>query len=263
MRSTCGYAINYGIKTGFNEAFIIDNETKDALVAEDPRSVEIIKPVLRGRDIGRYRADWRGSWLIATFPALDLSIDDYPAVRAHLLSFGKQRLEQSGKRLANGTRARKKTGNAWFELQDTCAYHAEFDRRKLLWIELVGRGRFAYDESGLYPEATAFLMTGSALRFLCAVLNSTVVSWYLAQAAPTSGTGTLRWKKVYVETIPVPHLDEAEQRPFVKLTNRIVQARTLDADFNTMEWERGIDRLVYDLYGLTPQEVSFVEASLA
>ncbi len=115
-------AINYGIKTGFNEAFIIDNPTKDALIAEDPKSAEIIKPVLRGRDIQRYQAQWKGMYLIATFPALGLNIENYPAVKRYLLSFGKQRLEQSGKRLPNDhCFPRKKTGNAWFELQDTCA----------------------------------------------------------------------------------------------------------------------------------------------
>ena len=86
-------AINYGIKTGFNDAFIIDNRTKEALVAEDPSSAEIIKPVLRGRDIRRYKADWQGLWLIATFPALDVDIDNYPAVKKYLLTFGQSRLE--------------------------------------------------------------------------------------------------------------------------------------------------------------------------
>ena len=102
-------AINYGIKTGYNDAFIIDNRTKEALVATDPKSAEILKPMVRGRDIRRYKADWQGLWLIATFPALGVSIDDYPAVKKHLLNFGKARLEQSGKRLSDGTRSRKKT----------------------------------------------------------------------------------------------------------------------------------------------------------
>ena len=104
-------AIYRGITTGLNEAFIIDNQTKDALIAEDPKSAEVIKPVLRGRDIQRYQAQWKGLWLIATFPALGLNIDDYPAVKRHLLSFGKQRLEQLGKRLPDGARSRKKTAN--------------------------------------------------------------------------------------------------------------------------------------------------------
>ena len=78
--------INYGIKTGYNKAFIIDNQTKEALVAEDPKSAEILKPVLRGRDIQRYQANWEGKWLISTFPAASLNIDDYPAVKKQLLS---------------------------------------------------------------------------------------------------------------------------------------------------------------------------------
>ena len=133
-------AINYGIKTGLNDAFIIDNQTKEALVAEDPRSAEIIKPVVRGRDIQRYTVNWEGLWLIATFPARKLNIDDYPAVREHLSSFGRDRLEQSGKRLPNGTRSRKKTGHAWFEIQDTCAYHEDFTKEKLLWMDMSMRG---------------------------------------------------------------------------------------------------------------------------
>ena len=116
-------AINRGVLTGFNKAFIIDNGTKEALIADDPRSADIIKPVLRGRDIKRYRAEWAGLWLIATFPALALNIDDYPAVKRHLQSFGKLRLEQSGRILPNGLKSRKKTMHAWYELQDTCAYH--------------------------------------------------------------------------------------------------------------------------------------------
>ena len=144
-------SINYGIKTGYNEAFIIDNQTKEALVKKDPKSAEIIKPVLRGRDIQRYQADWESTklWLIATFPAIDLNIDDYPEVKRHLLSFGKTRLEQSGKTLPNGTKSRKKTTHAWYELQDTCAYHAEFSKEKLIWMDLTEQGRFAYDVDGL------------------------------------------------------------------------------------------------------------------
>ena len=104
---------NYGIKTGLNEAFILDNQTKEALISEDPRSSEIIKPILRGRDIQRYKAHWKSLWLIDSHNGfgnlpLAISIDDYPAVKRHLLTFGKARLEQSGKRLPDGTRSRKK-----------------------------------------------------------------------------------------------------------------------------------------------------------
>ena len=103
-----------GITTGCNDAFVIDNQTKEALVEEDPKSSEIIKPVLRGRDIRRYQANWEGKWLISTFPAASINIDDYPAVKKYLLSYGKARLEQAGKNLPDGTKSRKKTRHAWY-----------------------------------------------------------------------------------------------------------------------------------------------------
>ena len=250
---------NYGIKTGYNEAFIIDNRTKEALVAEDPKSAEILKPVVRGRDIRRYTADWKDLWLIATFPAAGVSIDDYPAVKKHLLAFGKARLEQSGKRLSDGTRSRKKTNNAWYEMQDACAYHADFSKEKLLWIELVNRGRFAYDDSGLYGEATTFLLTGGSIKYLCAVLNAKLIRWCLENMAPTSGMGTLRWKKVYVERLPIPRVPSSNQQPFDRMVDRVLRAIQIDPNSNTADAEAEIDQMVYQLYGLTASEISAVE----
>ena len=194
--------INYGIKTGYNKAFIIDNQTKEALVADDPKSAEILKPVLRGRDIQRYRAEWAGLWLIGTFPSIGLGIDDYPAIKKHLLSFGKQRLEQSGIRHCNGIRSRKKTGNAWFETQDTCAYHEHFRREKLFWIELTAQGRFAYNASEVFCMNSAYMMIGDSIKFLCAVLNSNLISWFMATIALNSGMGTTRWVRFTVDRIP-------------------------------------------------------------
>ena len=251
-------SINYGIKTGYNNAFIIDNSAKEALIAANPNSADIIKPVLQGRDIQRYRAKWAAKWLICTFPSVGLDIDDYPAVKNFLLKFGKTRLEQSGKTLANGSKARKKTQHSWFELQDSIDYHKEFAKEKLLWIELVDNGRFAYDDSGIYGDTTTFIMTGGSLKYLCAVLNASLIRWFLQQMAPTSGMGTLRWKKVYVENIPIPKITTAKQRPFVQLVDQILKAK--EPDTSDLEWE--IDRLVYDLYDLTEEERTTIERSL-
>ena len=218
--------------------------------------------MLRGRDIKRYRAEWSKLWLIATFPALALNIDDYPAVKRHLLSFGESRLEQSGKTLPNGTKSRKKTVHAWYELQDTCAYHEVFSEEKMIWIELVENGRFAYDDSGIYCEATSFIMTGKHLKYLCAVLNAKLVRWFLQQIAPTSGMGTLRWKKVYVETIPIPKLSMEEQAPFIELVDCILTAKTTDPKTDVSATEAEIDLRICELYGLTATEISAVEEHL-
>ena len=117
--------INYGIKTGFNEAFIIDGAKRAELIAADPKSAEIIRPILRGRDIKRYNYEFADLYIIATFPAKHYDIDDYPAVKAHLLSYGIERLEQTGKEYTidgEKIKTRKKTNNQWFETQDSISY---------------------------------------------------------------------------------------------------------------------------------------------
>ena len=257
-----GVSINRGVTTGYNNAFIIDNSAKEALIAADPNSADIIKPVLRGRDIQRYRAKWAGKWLICTFPSVRLDIDDYPAVKNFLLKFGKNRLEQSGKTLANGSKARKKTQHSWFELQDSTGYHEEFAKEKLIWMDLTEQGRFAYDEGRMFCVNTCFVMSGQSIKYLCAVLNSSLATWFMKNTALNSGMGVTRWIGFTVETIPIPKITAAKQRPFVRLVDQILKAKNDDPDADTthLEWE--IDRLVYDLYGLTEEEDTAIERSL-
>ncbi|MEI0581101.1 hypothetical protein [Brachyspira pilosicoli] len=111
--------------TGLNEAFIIGEETKNNLIKEDAKSEKLIKPLLRGRDIKKYSYTFGDLYLICTFPALNLNIEDYPAIKKYLESFGK-RLEQSGEK-----GCRKKTNNKWFEIQDTTAYYKEFEKDRM------------------------------------------------------------------------------------------------------------------------------------
>ena len=121
--------INYGIKTGCNEAFMISGEKKKELIAKDPKSAEIIRPILRGRDIKRYSYNFADLWLIATFPSKHYDIDEYPAIKEYLLTFGIERLEQTGKtHNIDGIKikSRKKTNNKWFETQDSISYWEEF-----------------------------------------------------------------------------------------------------------------------------------------
>ena len=131
------YAIYRGITTGLNDAFIVDNQTKEALVAADPKSAEILKPVLRGRDIRRYRARWANLWLIdshngyGTTPAIN--IDDFPAVKAHLDAYSPRLAKRHDK------------GTTPYNLRN-CAYHAEFSKEKLFWADMANAGRFAFSD---------------------------------------------------------------------------------------------------------------------
>ena len=237
--------INYGIKTGYNKAFIIDGKTKDALVAADSKSAEIIKPVLRGKDIRRFRTEASGQWLIdthngfGTVPAID--VNKYPAVKAHLNAYYPQ-LEKRGDK-----------GKTPYNLRN-CTYHEEFTKEKLFWMDMSPEGRFAYSNQEVYCNDKAYMVTGEDLKFLCVVLNSSLVGWMVSNTALTTGMGVTQWKKFVVERIPIPKLSAAKQRPFVRLVDRILEAKTADPDADTepLEWE--IDRLVYDLYGLTEGE---------
>ncbi len=252
-------AIYRGITTGLNDAFIIDNRTNRKLMTEDENSDELLWPILRGRDIKRYQADWNGLWLIATFPALRINIDDYPAVKRHLLTFGKQRLMQSGEQFSDGTRSRKKTAHAWYEIQDTCAYHRHFKSEKLLWMDMTSWGRFSYSKDEVYCNDKGFIMTGESLKYLCAVLNSTLVTWLMQSTALTTGMGLPQWKKFAVERIPIPKPSLSQERAFQCKIDWILQTKEKDSESDTSVTEREVDRMVYQLYGLTSLEVSEVE----
>ena len=252
-----------GVTTGCNEAFIIDQAKRDELVAADPKSVKIIKPVLRGRDIQRYQAKWAGLWLICTFPALSLDINQYPAVKQYLTAFGKNRLEQSGKNLANGLKARKKTNNKWFEMQDAIAYHPEFTKEKLIWMDMSDRGRFAYSETEMYCNDKGFILGGKSLKYLCAILNSTIITWLIKNMALTTGVGLTQWKKFIVEEVPVPQITATNQQPFIRIVDRILQAKSVDSTVNAEKLEAEIDQLVYQLYDLTDEEIRLLRESNA
>ena len=242
--------INYGIKTGYNPAFIVDDSTRTKLIAADPDSAYIIKSVLRGQNIQRYQAQWKGLWLIDTHngygnvPAVD--IDDYPAVKAHLHGHY-PRLEK-----------RKDKGKTPYNLRN-CAYHEDFAKEKLFWMDMSNRGRFAYSDSEMFCNDKGFILTGTSLKYLCAVLNSTLITWMISNTALTTGLGLTQWKKFVVERLPIPKITAAKQLPFVRLVDRILKAKAADPDADTSEIEEEIDWLVYDLYGLTNAEVAVVE----
>ena len=173
--------INYGIKTGFNPAFIIDEKTRSEILTnckdedERNRTDALIRPILRGRDIKRYSYEWPGLYIIATFPAKHLDIEDYPAVKTHLLSFGKERLEQTGKEyVVNGEKikARKKTTNKWFETQDTIAYMDDFLKQKIVYPETTQGAYFAFDAEGVFIDKTCFMMITEFPKYLQSTLSS-------------------------------------------------------------------------------------------
>ena len=236
-------SIYRGVLTGYNEAFIVDNHTKDALIASDPNSAEILKPILRGRDVQRFRAQWAGMWVIDTHNGYEdvppINVDDFPAVKAHLNQYYPQ------------LRKRYDKGRTPYNLRH-CAYHAEFERDKLVWMQLSPEGRFAYDEDRIFCNQKAFIVTGTNLKYLCAVLNSKVVTWLMVNTAVTTGMGLIQWDKFTVETIPIPYISEIEQIPLVALIDEITDFKKHNK--NTISLENQLDEIVYQLYGLSADQ---------
>lgn len=237
--------INYGIKTGLNEAFVIDKTTKDRLIAEDPNCAAIIKPMVRGRDIQKYDIIFEDLYLIGTFPAKSLNIDDYPAIRNYLESFGTS-LYQTGEK-----GSRKKTSNKWFETQDNIAYWEDFEKPKIMYPVMTKFLNFAYDDSGFYGNDKVFTLLGEQLEWLTCFFNSKLWAYCFRDNFPELLGGTRELRKVFMEEIKVKKVDEetlAKCREFI--------AKIKGGQLDVMPQ---IDQLVYELYGLTEDEIGIVE----
>ena len=254
--------INRGITTGRNKAFVIDETKREALIAQDPRSAEIIKPLLRGQDIKLHHVHWAGLYLISTFPSLNLNIDDYPAVKNYLLDFGRDRLEQTGEKLADGTKSRKKTQHKWFELQDQIAYYPEFAKPKVVWKRIGSILRFAYSQHPMFCLDSTCIATGEKVQFLTAVLNSRLSHYQLFGTAPKTGTGDLIVSVQALEPFFVPPITKTNQHLVTQIeekVDKILAAKDTNPDTDVFKLEKQIDQIVYLLYNLTPEEIAIVE----
>jgi len=266
--------IYYGIKTGLNEAFIIDTETKEKLCKEDPKSAEIIKPILRGRDIYRYGYKWAGLWVIIVKFGFWKELNNYPAIKKHLMRYERQLKNRGQCRYSRGEKVNINTEytgqHHWLELDNNPKdnYLSEFEKAKIVWQEIVREPSFAYDAKNFYCEATTFLMTGKNLKYLIAILNSKPATFFFKQFYAGGGLGEsgYRYKKVFLERLPVPKIAESDQKPFIDLVDKIL-AITKDNDYlensskqaKVHDYEKQIDQIVYKLYGLTEEEIKIVE----
>lgn len=169
------------------------------------------RPILRGRDIKRYGYEWAELWLIATFPSRHYNIDEYPAVKQYLLSFGIERLEQTGKtHIVNGqkVKSRKKTHNKWFETQDSISYWEDFLKPKIIYPNMTKYMPFAYDNQGYLTNQKCFIMTGVHIPYLTAFLNSNIFKICYRDCFPELQGGTRELSKIFFENIRIPRIDK-------------------------------------------------------
>ena len=251
--------INYGIKTGFNEAFIISTEKRDEILAnceteeERTRTAELIRPILRGRDIKRYGYDWAGLWLIYIpwhFPyQFDNSItgasekaekafkEQYPAVYNHMLQYKEP--------LSKRNKAETGIRYEWYAMQRWGAkYWEDFSKPKIVWGNLNLTASYAMVQDNSFINAPSSMIV-PASKFLLAVLNSKLADYYIRQLGVTRNGGYFEYKPMFVEKLPVPQNADA----------KIVDDMESYVDSNN---EIAIDKTVYMLYGLTEEERLYI-----
>ncbi|GAA7528958.1 class I SAM-dependent DNA methyltransferase [Helicobacter pylori] len=273
-----GIQIYRGILTGCNEAFIIPTEKRDAILkncddaqkdekgmSERERTKELIKPILRGKDIKRYSYEWADLWLINThngytsafkskIPPID--IEKYPAIKAHLDSH------------YDAIVTRSDQGDTPYNLRN-CAYLEDFEKEKIVYGEIVQEPRFYLDNrecelGGFYAEATSFILTGEHLRYLLGMLHSKLITFAFKTFYAGGGLGEsgYRYKKAFIERLPIPQITPKNQELADKITDcaeRILKSKAKDPKANTQELEKEIDALVYQLYNLTDEEIKIIE----
>ena len=247
---------------------------------ERKRTEEIIKPILRGRDIKEYYYKWAGLWVIyipwhfplhndksisgASLKAEEEFKKQFPSLYNYLLQF------KDG--LSNRNKDETGIRYEWYALQRWASdYYQEFEKEKIVWQEIVREPSFAYDNKGIYIEATAFIMTGQNLKYILGLLNSKPVAFFFKTFYAGGGLGEegYRYKKAFLEQLPLPPITKQNQsiaKDIEELVNKILSI-TQSSDYETnkekqqkvKELEKEIDKLVYKLYGLTEEEINVVE----
>jgi len=250
-------SINFGIKTGFNEAFIINSTKKNELIAQDPKNKEILKPILRGRDIKKHKAEFADLWLINSHNGyLDnktqkrikpINIYDYPAIKEHLDNYW-ENIEK-----------RQDKGITPYNLRN-CAYLNNFEKNKIVYPDIMRLSRgatlyesfpyFYLDKKHYYVEATNFFITGDSIHLIIAVLSSRVGIYLFLKfySGPQFDAKGFRYKKEYLQNFPIPKITKEKQLPFEILVECILFAKEHDMDSEAGVLESVIDGMVYDLY---------------
>ncbi|MGI7088480.1 Eco57I restriction-modification methylase domain-containing protein [Campylobacter coli] len=262
-----GLNIYRGILTGYNEAFIITTEKRNEILAnckdeaEKERTAKLIHKMLRGRDIKRYSYEWAGLWVINTHNGYKnqngekveaINIKHYPSLKKHFDEFYPQLEKRADKGLTP------------YNLRN-CAYIEEFEKEKIVYSEIVRKPQFYLDVNlNFYAEATSFILTGENLKYLIAFLNNDFVAFIFKTfyAGGNLGENGFRYKKAFLEKLPIPKINSKNQKlanELVNLVDEILKAKEQDKNANTQELENKINSLVYKLYNLTEEEIKIIE----
>ena len=269
-----GVKINFGIKTGFNKAFVIDSATRKQLIKLNKINSEVVKPVLHGKNIQKYCNTWNGEYLIFIpwhFPIQDdqrVQIDLNLAEREFELKFPEMFNYLRKYKDELSARNKEEVGKRyeWYALQRSAStYYSDFKEEKIVWREITSTQSFCLgDKDYLVLAPAAFLTSKNInLKSLLAILNSKLILWYFSRLAHNLGESGLEWKKSKIETLHIPDLLAGKSAAAVKklevLCNEIITTKRNLPQADITPIENQINQMVYKLYGLTPEEIKLVE----
>ncbi|EPZ5669022.1 class I SAM-dependent DNA methyltransferase [Campylobacter coli] len=267
LKEWYGLNINYGIKTGYNEAFIITTEKRNEILAkckdeaEKERTAKLIRKMLRGRDIKRYGYEWAGLWVINTHNGYKnqngekvevINIEYYPSLKKHFDEFYPQLEKRTDKGLTP------------YNLRN-CAYLDEFEKEKIVWNPVSGEYLFSYIKEHIFFNNSLFMMTLDvfSLKYILAFMNSNCYKWLITLKTNLIQTGSYAYgAKDKIERLPIPKINSKNEKlanELINLVDEILKAKEQDKNVNTQELENKINSLVYKLYNLTEEEIKIIE----
>ncbi|OFX69672.1 MAG: hypothetical protein A2X12_01145 [Bacteroidetes bacterium GWE2_29_8] len=225
-------SINYGIKTGFNEAFVIDKTTKENLIKEDSKSAEILVPVLRGRDIKRYLIEYADLWLINIHNGYKsthkIDVNDYPAIKNHLTKYWKQICKRYDK------------GDTPYNLRN-CAYIDEFYKEKIIYQEIVQQGEFLIDNANYFCIDTGRIIIGDNLKFLTCLFNSKLFFYSIKNYYGGGGLGEKGIRMKHTFFINFPGVLPENQQPFIEKADLMLSLNK-ELQEMSLRFQRSIQR---------------------
>jgi len=257
--------MNFALKSGLNDAFFINEETKEKLILDDPNSDEVIKPLIRGRNIKKYNYKFDNIYILYIpwhFPLKDDNIQgasieaeeafkkQYPAVYNHLLNFKEQ--------LSARNKAETGIRYEWYALQRASSTFAHnYEKDKIVWLAITDKPAFAFDDKKMYVTSPSYIMVSQYPKYHLVLLNSKIVEWYLDKVSSSTGQGTNQWTKIFMDKIPIPQLPNEKRKPFEILADYLILLNDPNTpsimehasnEMISQQFEEVLNMMVYELY---------------
>ena len=243
-----GVKIYRGVTTGYNPAFIISNEQRDKLIAEDRKNSKVIKNMLQGRNIRKWYYNDSDEYLLQT--GYDTNIEnDYPSIYLHLLQFKENLILRTDK------------GDKWYNLR-ACKYYGEFEKsEKIIWGLTADKWAYTLDTRQHYLPSNAYILTSETIpiRFILGLLNSKLLRYYFGFIGVMTAGGAYTLKASTIEALPIAIGTKKQQKEIALKVENILNAKAKNKQIDVSLNEHEIDCLVYNLYGLSEKEIKIVE----